>query len=33
MSDQIDSKREWLLLTDGFTEKFGLVFVLRILTG
>ena len=27
---QIDSKNEWLLLSAGFTEKFGLVFVLTL---
>ena len=30
---QIDSKNEWLLLSAGFTAKFGLVFVLTLENG
>ena len=30
VTHQIDSKKEWLFLSTGFTEKFGLAFVLAL---
>ena len=30
MIHQVDSKKEWLLLSASFTAKFGLVFVLTL---